>query len=222
MMQNPLKPNERVFKKRRMALVEELESKGIRDKRVLAAFENVARHKFVDSALAHRAYEDTALPIEMGQTISQPFTVAKQTELMEVSEGDKVLEIGTGSGYQAAILCELGAKVYSVERHQMLYNRSREILEELGYRPNLKCGDGTMGWSAYAPYMSIVVTAGAPVIPESLKSQLDTCGRLVVPVGDEEKQAMYRITRHADGHFEEEKFSIFKFVPLIGKQGWNL
>lgn len=213
--------NERIFNKRRKALVEELESKGIKDPQVLKAFEEVPRHKFVDTALAHRAYEDSALPIEMGQTISQPFTVAKQTELLEVEAGDKVLEIGTGSGYQAALLCAMGAQVYSIERHQKLHDRARDILHNLGYRAMLKCGDGTIGWSAYAPYMGIVVTAGAPVVPETLKSQLDLSGRLVVPVGDESKQAMYRITRHDEDNFEEEKFSIFKFVPLIGKQGWN-
>jgi len=220
-MWNKETQNERVFKKRRQGLIDELISKGIRDEQVLKAFDAVPRHKFVDTALNHRAYEDSALPIEMGQTISQPFTVAKQTELMEVEPGDKVLEIGTGSGYQAAILCAMGAEVYSIERHQMLHDRSRDILRDLGYRAMLKCGDGTMGWSAYAPYMGIVVTAGAPVVPEALKAQLDLGGRLVVPVGDEQKQAMYRITRHEADHFEEEKFSIFKFVPLIGKQGWN-
>ena len=221
-MQNPVSHNERIFNKRRKVLVEELASRGIRDQRVLQAFETVPRHLFIDTALSNRAYEDTALPIEMGQTISQPFTVAKQTELMEVEPGDKVLEIGTGSGYQAAILCEMGAKVFSIERHHLLYDRSREILNKLGYRPTLKCGDGTLGWAAYAPYMSIVVTAGAPIIPETLKSQLDMGGRLVVPVGDEEKQIMYRVTRLGEDDFEEEKFSIFKFVPLIGKQGWQL
>ncbi len=221
-MPDPNAQNERIFNKRRKVLVEELASRGIRDDRVLKAFEAVPRHLFIDTALNHRAYEDTALPIEMGQTISQPFTVAKQTELMEVEPGDKVLEIGTGSGYQAAILCEMGAKVFSIERHHMLYDRSRQILNKLGYRPTLKCGDGTLGWSAYAPYMSIVVTAGAPVVPETLKMQLDMGGRLVVPVGDEEKQVMYRITRLGEDDFEEEKFSIFKFVPLIGRQGWSM
>lgn len=215
-------PNERIFNKRREALIDELVQKGIRDERVLKAFAEVPRHKFVDSALSNRAYEDSALPIEMGQTISQPFTVAKQTELMEVEPGDKVLEIGTGSGYQAAILCVMGTNVYSVERHQLLHDRAREILKDLDYRAMLKCGDGTMGWSAYAPFDGIVVTAGAPVIPETLKNQLAVNGRLVIPVGDESKQAMYRITRHGEDEFEEEKFSIFKFVPLIGKQGWSI
>lgn len=213
--------NERIFNKRRQRLVEELESRGIRDRQVLNAIAEVPRHHFVDSALWNRAYEDSALPIEMGQTISQPYTVARQTELLGVEPGDKILEIGTGSGYQAAVLCSMGAQVYSVERHDTLYERSRTILHELGYKAMLKCGDGTIGWSAYAPYAGIVVTAGAPVVPEMLKAQLDLGGRLVVPVGDEEKQAMFRITRHGEDHFEEERFSIFKFVPLIGKQGWK-
>lgn len=221
-MQDPNSQNERIFNKRRNILADQLAGKGIRDERVLQAIRTVPRHMFIDTALANRAYEDTALPIEMGQTISQPFTVARQTELMEVEPGDKVLEIGTGSGYQAAILCEMGTSVHSIERHQALYERSRTMLQKLSYRAMLKCGDGTVGWSAYSPYRAIVVTAGAPVIPETLKSQLDIGGRLVVPVGDEEKQAMFRITRHGDDDFEEEKFSIFKFVPLIGKQGWNL
>lgn len=213
--------NERIFNKRRQQLIEELQSRGIRDKQVLKAMAEVPRHHFVDSALWNRAYEDSALPIEMGQTISQPYTVARQTELLSVEPGDKILEIGTGSGYQAAVLCAMGAHVYSIERHQTLYERSRVILQELGYKTTLKCGDGTLGWSAYAPYAGIVVTAGAPVVPEMLKAQLDLGGRLVVPVGDEEKQAMFRITRHGEDHFEEERFSIFKFVPLIGKQGWK-
>lgn len=215
------KQNDRVFNKRRQTLIDNLKAKGISDKQLLDAMLRVPRHLFVDSALSNRAYEDTALPIEMGQTISQPFTVAKQTELMEVEPKDKVLEIGTGSGYQAAILCEMGANVYSIERHQRLYERSREVLQKMGYRPLLKYGDGTVGWPAYAPYMAIVVTAGAPVVPEALKSQLDIGGRLVVPVGNEDKQAMFRITRLGENHFEEEKFSIFKFVPLIGKEGWG-
>ena len=213
--------NERIFKRKRKALVEELREKGIRDEAVLEAFGTVPRHVFVDSALWHRAYEDSALPIEMGQTISQPFTVASQTELMNVQPGDRILEIGTGSGYQCAILCEMGAKVYTVERHRQLTDRARDILESLGYRAMFKYGDGSLGWSAYAPYDAIVVTAGAPVIPDDLKTQLATGGRLVVPVGDEERQLMMRIIRTGDDEFEQEQFAYFKFVPLIGKQGWG-
>ncbi|MDI6402173.1 protein-L-isoaspartate(D-aspartate) O-methyltransferase [Balneolaceae bacterium ANBcel3] len=213
--------NERIFKKRRAMLVEELASKGIRDSRVLQAFDVVPRHRFIDSALSLRAYEDSALPIEMGQTISQPFTVARQTELLEVKEGHKILEIGTGSGYQAAILCEMKATVYSIERHPKLYERSKSILQQLGYRLMQKSGDGTLGWRAYAPYDGIVVTAGAPVVPDNLKQQLAIGGHLVVPVGDEEKQLMVRICRISEDEFKEETFSSFKFVPLIGKQGWQ-
>lgn len=213
--------NHRKFMNRRKRLVEEIRRKGIRNPRVLQAIENTPRHLFVDSALENRAYEDSALPIGCGQTISQPYTVAAQTELLEIEEGDKVLEIGTGSGYQAAILAYLGAKVYSIERHEQLYLSAREILKELGYRPNLKCGDGTVGWSAYAPYDAIVVTAGAPVVPEDLIKQLSVGGRLIVPVGNQKVQTMTRITRISDNEFNQEQLKQYKFVPLIGEKGWD-
>lgn len=213
--------NERIFKRKRQALVEELREKGIKDEAVLEAFNKVPRHHFIDSALWHRAYEDSALPIGMGQTISQPFTVASQTELLKVQPGDRVLEIGTGSGYQCAILCELGAEVYTVERHRELTDRARDILKSLGYRAMFKYGDGSLGWSAYSPYNGIVVTAGAPVIPEELRKQLAIGGRLVVPVGDEERQLMMRVIKTDENEYEQEHFAHFKFVPLIGKMGWN-
>ncbi|MFW6347088.1 MAG: protein-L-isoaspartate(D-aspartate) O-methyltransferase [Cyclonatronaceae bacterium] len=217
--------NQYKYRNRRKKLLEELRSKGISSEAVLKAIESVPRHLFVDTGFADRAYEDSALPIALGQTISQPFTVARQTELLEVKAGEKILEIGTGSGYQAAILAELGAQVYSVERHRELYHRGQDALREAGYRVMLKCGDGTEGWSAYAPFDGIIVTAGAPVVPEALKAQLSAGGRLVIPVGDGDKQVMYRITRRAEetgeeAHFDEEAFSDFKFVPLIGRQGW--
>lgn len=208
------------FSSRRKKLVDQIREKGIKDERVLKAIQDVPRHLFIDTALENRAYEDRALPIGNGQTISQPYTVAAQTELLQVTKGEKVLEIGTGSGYQAAILCELGADVYSVERHEPLYLAAREILRELGYRPNLKYGDGTVGWSAYAPYDAIVVTAGAPVVPNDLIKQLNIGGRLVVPVGDQESQQMIRITRVSEDSYEEEQFNRFKFVPLLGEKGW--
>ncbi len=198
-----------------------IREKGIRDEQVLQAIESVPRHIFVDSALENRAYEDSALPIGCGQTISQPFTVAAQTELLKVNKGDKILEIGTGSGYQAAILCYLGADLYSVERHEPLHLKARQLLRDLGYRPHLKCGDGTLGWSAYAPYNGIVVTAGAPVVPEDLISQLAVGGHLVVPVGDQSVQTMTRITRTGEDSFEQEQHKQFKFVPLIGEKGWE-
>lgn len=209
------------FKQRRENLVDELRSKGIEDERVLAAFNQVPRHVFVDTALEGRAYKDSALPIGMGQTISQPYTVARQTELLEVFPGERVLEIGTGSGYQAAILCELGAKVYSVERHKKLYEKARSTLRELGYSVELKLGDGSLGWSAYAPYDAIVVTAGAPVVPDDLVNQLNVNGRLVVPVGDEEKQEMVRVLKVRENEFEQERYRNFKFVPLVGEKGWK-
>jgi len=202
-------------------LVKTIEEKGIKDQKVLQAVQSVPRHIFVDTAFENRAYEDSALPIGNGQTISQPYTVAAQTELLEVEKGDKILEIGTGSGYQAAILCQMGAEVYSVERHEKLYLNAKEILQELGYRPHLKLGDGTLGWSAYAPYDGIVVTAGAPVVPEDLKQQLKVGGKLVVPVGDQKSQVMIRITRTDEDEFKEERLSRFKFVPLIGEKGWD-
>lgn len=202
-----------------------MRNKGIKDEAVIKAIDTVPRHLFVDTGFADRAYEDSALPIALGQTISQPFTVARQTELLQLKSDEKLLEIGTGSGYQAAVLAELGAKVYSVERHRELYERARQILREAGYRAMLKCGDGTEGWSAYAPFDCILVTAGAPVVPDALKEQLAPGGRLVIPVGDDEKQIMYRITRKNEDaeeqpEFTEEAFSGFKFVPLIGRQGW--
>lgn len=213
--------NNRKFSSRRKKLAEEVKRKGIQDDRVLQAIEAVPRHLFVDSALENRAYEDSALPIGCGQTISQPYTVAAQTEHLNVQKGDKILEIGTGSGYQAAILCFLGADVYSVERHEPLYLKARETLKELGYRPQLKYGDGTVGWSAYAPYHKIVVTAGAPVVPEDLVSQLTEGGVLIVPVGDQDVQTMTKITRTGEDSFKQEQLKQFKFVPLIGEKGWD-
>lgn len=201
--------------------MELLRKKGIEDERVLRAIGKIPRHKLIDTALHPKAYYDTALPIGMGQTISQPFTVAAQTELLAVEKGEKVLEIGTGSGYQCMVLCELGAEVYSVERHSELYHRAKEALREFGYQAMLKVGDGTLGWATYAPYDGIVVTAGAPVVPDDLVQQLNVGGRLVIPVGDDEKQMMLRITRVSENEYKREELADFKFVPLIGEKGWG-
>lgn len=202
-------------------MVEHLKKKGIKDPKVLAAIGKIPRHKLIDTALYPKAYKDTALPIGMGQTISQPFTVAAQTELLAIEPGDKILEIGTGSGYQCMVLCEMGADVYSVERHKELYHKAKESLRNLGYNSMLKVGDGTLGWSTYAPYDGIVVTAGAPVVPDDLVQQLNIGGRLVIPVGDDEKQMMLRITRVGTNDYEREELADFKFVPLIGEKGWG-
>jgi len=209
------------YSRQRQALVETLKEKGIQDQRVLEAVKTIPRHVLVESALVNRAYDDRALPIGCSQTISQPYTVAAQTELLGISKGDKVLEIGTGSGYQAAILCKLGAEVYSVERHEELYHKAKENLRKFGFRPHLKLGDGTLGWKAYAPYNGIVVTAGAPVVPQDLVKQLTVGGVLVVPVGDQESQVMVKITRISESEFKEEHLRKFKFVPLIGEKGWG-
>ncbi|MEX2574161.1 MAG: protein-L-isoaspartate(D-aspartate) O-methyltransferase [Balneolaceae bacterium] len=211
----------RKYTYRRNKLIEKLRGKGIKDENVLSAMNAVPRHSFVDTALEKRAYEDSALPIGKGQTISQPYTVAAQTELLEVAPGNKILEIGTGSGYQSAILCEMEADVFSVERHEELYLRARKILQDLNCRIRIKLGDGTLGWSAYAPYDRILVTAGAPVVPRELIGQLSPGGKLVVPVGDQEKQMMVRVTRISEDAYEEEHFDNFKFVPLIGRKGWK-
>jgi len=211
----------RRFVRPRQKLVELLKEKGIKDQAVLMAIGKIPRHKLVDTALHHRAYTDSALPIGLGQTISQPYTVAAQTELLGLQKRDKILEIGTGSGYQCMILCELGAEVYSVERHNELYHRAKEAMKEEGYSPLLKSGDGTLGWPTYAPYDGIIVTAGAPVVPDDLIKQLKINGVLVIPVGDDKTQKMLKITRVSETEYKQDEFDNFKFVPLIGEKGWG-
>lgn len=217
--------NDRKFRRQRDQLVEKLHERGIRDENVLAAIRAVPRHKFVDPALHNRAYADEALPIGLNQTISQPFTVAYQTSLLEVQPNDRVLEVGTGSGYQAAVLCEMGARVFSIERHESLLSRTRTLLEKLGYRVRTKHGDGTKGWPAFAPYDGIVVTAAAPEIPSPLLRQLrepndHPGGRLVIPIGGSSGQVMTRIHRTGSGphDYDREEFHSFRFVPLVGSQ----
>ncbi len=201
-------------------LVQKLRKKGIKSEPVLAAVGKVPRHVFFDDALLHHAYEDKAFPIGEGQTISQPYTVAFQTELLNVKPGDKVLEIGTGSGYQACILLELGAKVYTIEYNRNLYEKTRDFLPVMGYKPYFFFGDGSKGLPVRAPYDKIIVTAGAPVIPDALVQQLADNGVLVVPVGGRDKQTMVRITKK-NGIVKKEEFDTFAFVPLLGKEGWK-
>lgn len=180
----------------------------------------VERHRFVGPLFQSRAYEDTALPIGCNQTISQPFTVAYMTQALGVKRGDKVLEVGTGSGYQAAVLAEMGCRVYSVERQLDLLAKARIMFDALNAAVLAKAGDGTLGWPEYAPYNGIIVTAGSPCVPQPLKDQLADGGRLVIPVGDKESQTIIVLERNGD-KFMEYKEEGFKFVPLIGRHAWE-
>jgi protein-L-isoaspartate(D-aspartate) O-methyltransferase len=204
----------------RNKLVKLLDNKGITDKRVLAAIAKVPRHFFFENALLEHAYQDKAFPIGEGQTISQPYTVAFQTEKLEVKTGDKILEIGTGSGYQACVLMELGAKVYTIEYNRVLFDRTRDFLPKMGYRPFFFHGDGSKGLRQKAPFDKIIVTAGAPIVPDPLLEQLSEGGVLVIPVGNREKQVMLRI-RKIGGKYLREEFPNFAFVPLLGEKGWQ-
>lgn len=199
----------------RRKLVEEVASKGITDKNVLKALLNVPRHFFMDSGFLNFAYKDQAFPIGSGQTISQPFTVAFQTQLLQVSPMQKVLEVGTGSGYQAAILMELGARLYTIERHRDLFLSAKALLEEMGYRPNCYYGDGYKGLPPFSPFDRIIVTAGASEIPEALVEQLALGGRMVIPVGDESEQTMLLIEKLPDGSIKKSTHGKFVFVPLL-------
>jgi protein-L-isoaspartate(D-aspartate) O-methyltransferase len=210
-----------LHKGKRKALVAELRKKGIQNEAVLEAINTLPRHFFFDTALISHAYEDKAFPIGEGQTISQPYTVAFQSSLLAISPGDKILEIGTGSGYQASILHLLGAQVVSIEYQQKLFDHTRRFLERLGIQLQLFYGDGTGGVPALAPYDKIIVTAGAPVVPEALIQQLKIGGILVIPVGDRSKQSMVKITKTSATKIQKEEFEGFAFVPLLGKEGWD-
>lgn len=199
----------------RQQLVETVKGKGIKDQKVLDAIGKIPRHLFMDSGFLDHAYVDKAFPIAADQTISQPYTVAFQTELLQVKERSKVLEIGTGSGYQTAVLCELGAKVYSIERQLELFKITSKFLPKLGYRPKkLIFGDGYKGLKEEAPFDGIIVTAGAPFVPKPLMSQLNIGGRLVIPVGDD-VQVMTLFIRTGLKDFEKHEFGEFRFVPLL-------
>jgi protein-L-isoaspartate(D-aspartate) O-methyltransferase len=197
--------------------------RGIRDPAVLAAMRTVPRERFVDEDLAHRAYEDGPLPIGEGQTISQPYIVAVMTEALRLRQQDKVLEIGTGSGYAAAVLAEIAAEVYTVERIERLATSARRRLRELGYaNVQVRHGDGTLGWPEHAPYDAIVVTAGGPDIPRSLLQQLAVGGRLVMPVGSTSRsQRLVRVVRTGEDTDDRQVLEDVCFVPLIGIQGWS-
>lgn len=205
----------------REKLVEGLRKKGITSDAVLQAISNVARHLFMDSAFDHVAYEDRAFPIGEGQTISQPYTVAYQTQLLNIKPYDKVLEIGTGSGYQSAVLAEMKAQVYTIERQKKLYDINRD-LKPLKKYPSVKMffGDGYLGLPTYGPFDKILITAAAPFVPPKLLTQLKPGGCMVLPLGEGDVQLMQRITLNADGTFTTESFDRFSFVPMLeGKQG---
>jgi len=199
----------------RKKLVEEIRRKGIRSEAVLEAIGKVPRHLFMETGFVEYAYKDQAFPISAGQTISQPYTVAFQTELLDIKPGDKVLEIGTGSGYQAAVLIEMGAKVFTIERQRELFLKAQAFLPTLGYRPRFFYGDGSKGVPSFAPYDKILITAAAEEIPEMLLAQLKTGGVLVAPVGSAGGQEMIRMVKNGENDFETSRHGYFVFVPMI-------
>lgn len=206
----------------RKQLIKKLKEKGISDIQVLNAIERVPRHFFLDNAFLEQAYQDKAFPIGEGQTISQPYTVAFQTQLLDIKPGDKVLEIGTGSGYQTCVLLELGAKVYTIEINKVLYQKTSYFLPKIGYHAHFYNGDGSQGLPQYGPFDKIIVTAGAPHLPEKLKKQLNIGGVIVIPVGNEVKQNMIKISKIGIDKFVEQETGVFRFVPLTGKDGWKI
>lgn len=210
-----------MYKLQRIELIESLKNKGITDEVLLNSMRQVEREKFVPPAVRVHAYSDIALPIGYNQTISQPYTIAIMTQALNIQKEDKVLEIGTGSGYQAALLEKMGAKVYSIERNFEIYNDAIKRFDKLGIRVHCKHGDGTIGWEEYAPFDKIIVTAGSPQIPAQLKKQLTVGGKMVIPVGDKISQSLKVITKISETEFEIENIPEFTFVPLIGREGWN-
>jgi protein-L-isoaspartate(D-aspartate) O-methyltransferase len=210
------------FKRLREKMVNtQIEARGVRDQRVLDAMRKVPRHVFVSEALQDQAYGDFPLPIGEGQTISQPFIVAEMTQALGLTPDDTVLEIGTGSGYQTAILAELAYKVYTIERVRELFIATRKLLDQLKYHNVVaKCSDGTLGWQDESPFDAIIVTAGSPEVPEALVNQLKNGGRLVVPVGGKHTQSLLRMVKHSDG-VRKTNLGGCRFVKLIGNHGWK-
>lgn len=204
----------------RKKLVELLKARGIEDQDVLKAIGKIPRHFFFDETFWNQAYRDIAFPIGDGQTISQPYTVAYQTELLHIKKGEKVLEIGTGSGYQTCVLLEVGANVFTIERQENIYKRTLRVLPGMGYNANFFLGDGSNGIAEHAPYHKIIVTAGAPFVPEILLRQLKIGGVLVIPVGDEKTQKMVTVLRISENDFEKIVLDTFRFVPLVGDRAW--
>ncbi|HOI29774.1 MAG TPA: protein-L-isoaspartate(D-aspartate) O-methyltransferase [Melioribacteraceae bacterium] len=210
-----------MYETERKDLVEQLKRKGISNQSVLDAFMNVERHLFVPDIMKQHAYEDVALPIGYGQTISQPYTVAFMTQSMNPQPGHKILEIGTGSGYQAAILLKMGARVFTIERNDKLYNSALKTFDNLGLRIAARCSDGSIGWDEFSPYDGIIVTAGSPGVPKNLLRQLAVNGKMVIPVGDRSVQTLKIITKTAEEEFTTNEVPYFAFVPLVGREGWK-
>jgi len=202
----------------RLKLVDVLREKGIKDQKVLMAISKIPRHSFIDKAFLEFAYQDKAFPIGAGQTISHPFTVAYQTELLQIKARDKVLEVGTGSGYQTAVLIELKAQVFSIERQKELYRKTKAFLPKLGYQAMFFYGDGYKGLEKFAPFDKIIVTAGAPFIPQDLVAQLKVGGRMVIPVGGADTQKMILIVKKSENEIEQKVLGDFSFVPLLRKK----
>lgn len=210
-----------MYETERNELVDKLRKRGITDEMVLRAISEVDRDNFVPDALKIHAYKDIALPIGYGQTISQPYTVAYMTQALQLKKGNKVLEIGTGSGYQAALLENMGMKVYTIERHFEIYLKAQKLFDKLRIRAHTKYGDGTIGWEEFSPFDGIIVTAGSPSVPVSLKKQLAVGGRLVIPVGNKQTQILKIVQKTGEDEFEVVDIPEFAFVPLIGREGWN-
>ncbi|GAB1419923.1 protein-L-isoaspartate(D-aspartate) O-methyltransferase [Bacteroidales bacterium] len=200
----------------RRKLVDTVRGKGIHDSKVLAALEAVPRHFFIDSSFLEFAYQDKPFPIGSGQTISQPYTVAFQTSLLHLERGMKVLEIGTGSGYQASVLAEMGVRVFSIERQRKLYLKTKAFMESMPWKIQLFLGDGYAGLPKFAPFDRVLITAAAPEIPSALVEQLKIGGIMVIPHGSGDEQQMLRLTKQADGSLSEEQFGTFRFVPMLG------
>jgi protein-L-isoaspartate(D-aspartate) O-methyltransferase len=199
----------------RRQLVRELSDRGIKSKQVLDCFEAIPRHYFLDNAFAEQAYSNTAFQIGSGQTISHPYTVAFQTELLDIQKGEKILEIGSGSGFQTCVLCEMGAKVFSIERHKELHLKAKNIVRHLKYNARLSFGDGYKGLPTFAPFDKIIITCGAPDIPEELVNQMKIGGVMIIPIGEGVEQQMKKIVKVSDSEITIEDFGVFKFVPML-------
>jgi protein-L-isoaspartate(D-aspartate) O-methyltransferase len=216
---SPVEPD---FRGPRRRLVEMLHDQGIKDLAVLNAIDQTPRHVFVPTGVRHRAYEDSALPIGSGQTISQPSIHARYLELLKLTGNEKVLEIGTGSGYQTALLSRLASQVFSIERIPELLDKARETIKKIGARNiSFLLGDGTLGWRQYAPYDAILVGAAAPEVPSTYREQVTEGGRILIPLGDKEEQILYMFTRRGD-ELEQTEIAPVRFVPLVGKYSWEV